>query len=66
MTAPLFIPPPAPDCLRQRPLPMAAPAAAASGVDVLASGTVGPFAYDVVTSPDPQAMITWLRDNGRL
>src|SRR5919197_640058 len=34
------------------------------GVDVLASGTVGPFAYDVVTSPDPQAMVTWLRDNG--
>jgi hypothetical protein len=64
MTAPLFVPPPPPDCLR-RPIPMAAPAAAgADGVSVLASGTVGPFGYDVVTSPDPGEMVRWLRDNG--
>ena len=64
MTAPLYIPPPPPDCLR-RPIPLAAPAAAgAEGVSVLASGTVGPFGYDVVTSPDPAEMVRWLRDNG--
>jgi hypothetical protein len=64
MTAPLYIPPPPPDCLR-RPIPLAAPAAAgAEGVSVLASGTVGPFGYDVVTSPDPGEMVRWLRDNG--
>lgn len=62
LTAPLFIPPPAPDCLRPRVLTFAPKPAA--GVDVLASGTVGPFNYHVVTSPDPQEMVSWLRDNG--
>jgi hypothetical protein len=33
------------------------------GVQVLASGTAGPFAFDVVTSPDPEALIVWLVDN---
>ena len=64
MTAPLYIPPPTPDCLR-RPVPMAAAARAESdGVQVLDSGVVGPFGYHVVTSPDPQEMVRWLRDNG--
>lgn len=63
MTAPLYIPPRAPDCLMRRlPMPAAAPAAGSS-VDVLASGTVGPFDYVVVTSPDPADMVKWLRDN---
>jgi hypothetical protein len=38
-------------------------AGAGGGVEVLASGTAGPYAYDVVTSPDPNALILWLRDN---
>ena len=32
-------------------------------VEVLASGTAGPYAYDVISSPDPNALIFWLRDN---
>ena len=31
---------------------------------MLASGEVGPFGYHVVTSPDPNDMVAWLRDNG--
>ena len=32
-------------------------------VQVLASGTAGPYEFDVVDSPDPDALIEWLRDN---
>ena len=32
-------------------------------VEVLASGTAGPYAYDVISSPDPNALIIWLREN---
>jgi hypothetical protein len=33
-------------------------------VQVLASGTAGPYAYDVVrTESNPKALVTWLRDN---
>lgn len=32
-------------------------------VEVLDSGSVGPYNYDVITSPDPDAMIGWLREN---
>ena len=65
MTAPQWIPPRAPDCLMRRaPMPAAAAAEGRAGVDVLASGVVGPFGYHVVTSPDPQEMVRWLRDNG--
>jgi hypothetical protein len=66
LTAPVFIAPQPPPCLR-RPMPLAAPASAAragEGVNVLASGEVGPFGYHVVASPDPQELVTWLRDNG--
>src|SRR5712691_739431 len=65
-TAPVFIPPPAPACLQRR-IPLAAPAASAGradGVTVLDSGQVGPFDYAVITSPDAQDMVSWLRDNG--
>ena len=34
------------------------------GVEVLAEGSVGPFDYKVVSSKDPEAMFTWLNDNG--
>ncbi len=65
LTAPIFQPPLMPGCA---PVPMAAVSEAAGGaqdgeVVVLASGTAGPYAYDVVTSPDPNELITWLRTN---
>jgi hypothetical protein len=65
LTAPIFVPPMMPDCA---PIPMMAMASNAvmedGAVEVLASGAAGPYFYDVITSPDPQAMISWLRDNG--
>jgi len=68
LTQPVYIGPRPPDCLRQRmPVPsMAMPAARAaeSSTTVLASGEVGPFGYHVVTSPDPEDMVKWLRENG--
>ncbi len=67
ITAPIFFPPLMPDCA---PIPIPAMAVAESarsledgGVEVLATGTAGPYAFDVVTSPDPNALILWLRDN---
>lgn len=67
LTAPIFMPPAMPDCA---PVPVmaqaAVPSSAAEGageVTVLASGTAGPYAYDVITSPDPRAMIDWLNQN---
>lgn len=33
------------------------------GVEVFASGEVGPFGFDVIGAEDPQALVTWLRDN---
>lgn len=65
LTAPVFIPPMMPDCA---PIVMMAMSESAvlqddGSVEVLASGAVGPYLYDVITSPDPQAMIGWLRDN---
>ena len=32
------------------------------GVEVFASGEVGPFGFDVIGSEDPDALINWLRD----
>jgi hypothetical protein len=70
LTTPVYIGPRPPACL-QRPMPaMAVPSAAGaraaegSNTTVLASGEVGPFAYDVVTSPDPLDLVAWLRNNG--
>lgn len=64
LTAPVFIPPMMPGCA---PVPMMAAGNAVmeddGAVEVLASGAAGPYLYDVITSPDPQAMISWLRDN---
>lgn len=34
-----------------------------SGVEIFASGEVGPFGFDVIGSSDPAALVTWLRDN---
>ena len=66
-TDPVFIPPPMPRCaqLMMRSLPSLAFGAAAEKADVVtfATGEVGPYAFDVVGSEDPGALIKWLRDH---
>ena len=66
LTDPIIISPTMPGCAAV-PVPMAAMADSATvqegGVEVLASGTAGPFAFDVITSDDPAALIAWLNDN---
>lgn len=61
-TDPVFIPPDLPECANV-PLPAMAPAPAQAGVEVFASGEVGPYGFDVVGSEDPDALVSWLRDN---
>ena len=64
LTSPIFIPPLMPECAPMPPLAaVAEDSAGGGGVEVLASGTAGPYAYNVITSIDPNALITWLRDN---
>jgi hypothetical protein len=72
LTDPRFFLPPLPDCLRQNaqgeiaalPTATAAPTATFfADVEVLATGTAGPYAFDVVTSEDPNALVFWLRTN---
>jgi hypothetical protein len=70
LTQPIFIAPPLPPCAAI-PMPASSMSDNAGGnaqtaeneVQVLASGTAGPYAYDVITSPDPDAMFRWLREN---
>ena len=64
-TDPVFILPPLPECaVNPTAIPMVVPeAAAAMEVEVFASGEVGPYAFDVVGSEDPDALVTWLREN---
>lgn len=64
LTAPVFIPPLMPSCAAI-PVPAMAlsDSAGGGGVQVLASGTAGPYAYDVVTSSEPTELIMWLRKN---
>lgn len=64
LTDPIIVSPQIPDCAPIA-MPMMADSAAVQegGVEVLASGTAGPFAYDVVTSEDSEALIVWLNDN---
>ena len=61
-TDPVFIAPDLPECVRRAPPPPMAAAPAA--VTVFASGEVGPYGFDVVESEDPDALVTWLRENG--
>ena len=61
-TDPVFIPPPLPECATRPSMVMAA-AAAPGSVEVFASGEVGPYGFDVVGSEDPDALVSWLRDN---
>lgn len=60
-TDPVFIPPTLPQCA-DVPLQAAAPAPS-GGVEVFASGEVGPYGFDVVGSEDPDALVSWLREN---
>jgi hypothetical protein len=65
LTQPVFIPPLMPECAAI-PMPMAAAGevdSAGGSVEVLASGTAGPYAYNVITSVDPNALVMWLRNN---
>jgi hypothetical protein len=61
----VFIPPELPSCIVIPPMAMpAAPMAMAlDSVEIFASGEVGPYGFDVIGSEDPDALITWLRDN---
>ena len=60
-TDPVFIPPPLPECVINAPIMMAM--APQASVEVFASGEVGPYGFDVVGSDDPDALVTWLREN---
>jgi len=71
ITDPIFMPPPMPNCA---PIPQPAMAdfddsdvveesATAGEVTVLSTGTAGPYAFDVITSDDPDALVVWLREN---
>jgi hypothetical protein len=64
MTNVRFIPPPIPpDCIVYEFEEEGVPESAAGGVEIFASGEVGPFGFDVIGSEDPAALIVWLRDN---
>ena len=62
-TDPVFLMPPWPECLQNRAVAAMTTTAASSAVEVFASGEVGPYGFDVVGSEDPDALISWLRDN---
>ncbi len=66
-TNPVFIPPERPSCADPDVLfdgdVALAPSAEEGGVEIFASGEVGPFGFDVIGSEDPNALILWLRDN---
>ena len=62
-TDPVFLMPPWPECLQDRAAAAMSSTAASSSVEVFATGEVGPYGFDVVGSEDPDALISWLRDN---
>ncbi len=59
-TVPVFRLPPEPECVRSRL--MMTTTSSFSSVDVVASGEVGPYGFDVVHSDDPDALVGWLRE----
>ena len=59
-TDPVFIAPDIPECVRRQPQ---VERMVAQAVQVFASGEVGPYGFDVVGSEDPDALVTWLREN---
>lgn len=63
-TAPVFIPPPMPDCAQVDMMMVQESAEQVpGGVTVFASGEVGPYGFDVVGSDDPTALLVWLREH---
>jgi hypothetical protein len=62
-----FIAPEFPECAEVIMMAAAeddsATASSEGGVDVFASGEVGPFGFDVIGSSDPNALIDWLVEN---
>lgn len=63
-TAPVFIPPPMPDCAQRDMMVLQESAEQVpGGVTVFASGEVGPYGFDVIGSEDPTALISWLREH---
>ena len=64
-TDPVFIPPDLPECVLREP-EVFVERVMAQPVQVFASGEVGPYGFDVVGSEDPDALVTWLRENSYL
>ena len=64
ITNPLFVRPPLPECARRIQSRALADSVTVASVEVVASGEVGPYGFDVVRSDDPDALVVWLRDNG--
>ena len=62
-TNPNIIPPPMPRCRARVEVIMEVQVERMVTVTVFASGEVGPYGFDVVGSEDPDALITWLREN---
>lgn len=62
-TSPVFIPPAFPECAMRLMAPMAMDAAVEGEVQIFATGEVGPYGFDVIGSEDPNALISWLREN---
>ncbi len=65
LTDVIIRPPRTPDCAQQAMADDASEEAMEDegGVEVFASGEVGPFGFDVIGSSDPDALINWLLDN---
>lgn len=57
------IAPEPPECALQFRAMAATADSADGGVDVFASGEIGPFGFDIVGSEDRDALVQWLRDN---
>ena len=62
-TNPRYIPPPLPACAEIAIPDMVVESSEGGGVEIFASGEVGPFGFVVIGSEDPDALLNWLRDN---
>lgn len=62
-TNPVYIAPPLPECAQVDFAEQPVLSAASDEVQVFASGSVGPYGFDIIGSSDPDALITWLREH---
>lgn len=62
-TNPIFIPPILPDCANVVFSESAQSAPGDGGVNVYASGEVGPYGFDVIGSEDQNALVSWLKEH---